>query len=186
MIQAVEPEILPPSYRVSPKDTDADAIRRSATASNKPGVRDVAFAQEAVKNFEVHRHHQHRSWLLGARPAGGGDPADPQHHPDGHLRPTPRDRGHEAGRRHQLVHPHPVHDRGLIQSLVGAVAAVGVIYGIGNYLGDRAAQGDAVLLLNGFTVHGSQMFNISILVVALGVIVAAVGAGVAVTRFLDV
>ena len=42
------------------------------------------------------------------------------------------------------------------------------------------------LLLNGFTVHGSEMFNISILVVALGVIVAAVGAGVAVTRFLDV
>ena len=94
MIQAVEPEILPPSYRVSPVDTGTDAVRAFGdTFLNKPGVRDVAFAQEAVKNFELHRHHQHRSAARGHLPAGGGDPAHPQHDPDGDVRPTPRDRG---------------------------------------------------------------------------------------------
>src|SRR5581483_7998335 len=38
--------------------------------------------------------------------------ADPQHDPDGHLRPPARGVGDETGRRHQLVHPVAVHGRG--------------------------------------------------------------------------
>ena len=67
MIQAVEPEILPPSYRVSPVDTDADAVRAFGdTFLNKPGVRDVAFAQEAVKNFQSFTGIISTGLLLGA------------------------------------------------------------------------------------------------------------------------
>ena len=40
------------------------------------------------------------------------DPADLEHDPHGHVRPTAGDRGDEARRRHRLVHPHPVHARG--------------------------------------------------------------------------
>ena len=48
-----------------------------------------------------------RSSLLVAAVA-----ADLQHDPHGDVRPTARDRGDEARRRHQLVHPRPVHARG--------------------------------------------------------------------------
>ena len=44
--------------------------------------------------------------LLGRRGA-----AHLEHDPHRHLRPPPRGRGDEAGRRHQLVHPRPVHAR---------------------------------------------------------------------------
>ena len=40
------------------------------------------------------------------------DPADLEHDPDRDVRPTARDRGDEARRRHRLVHPRPVHARG--------------------------------------------------------------------------
>ena len=45
-------------------------------------------------------------------PARRRAPAHPQHHPHGHVRPAARDRGDEARRRHELVHPRPVHARG--------------------------------------------------------------------------
>ena len=64
-------------------------------------------------------HDQESSNTLGVRCSSSASaccvaalPADPQHDPHGDVRPPARDRGDEARRRHELVHPGAVHARG--------------------------------------------------------------------------
>jgi cell division transport system permease protein len=53
LIESVTPEVLPPSYRVVPVDTDADAVANlGAQFDGQPGVREVRFATEALRNLE--------------------------------------------------------------------------------------------------------------------------------------
>ena len=112
--QRRRPSDLPPSYRVVPVDKTEQAINELGKLyQSKPGVKEVVLrlghhpgGAGAVAAADG-RHHRGRP---GA--AGRGDPADPEHHPHGHVRPPTGDRGHEAGGGHQLVHPGAVHARG--------------------------------------------------------------------------
>ena len=88
--------------------------RRSPTAiETQPGVDEVKTAAKEVKKLlsatSWIRTRVHRHLLPAARRV-----AVPhrEHDPTGDLRPPPRDRGHEARRRVELVRAHPVHARG--------------------------------------------------------------------------
>src|SRR5215212_9659741 len=51
-VDHVSAKDLPPSYRVEPKEIDADAIRRLGDRfEGQPGVREVAFAEETVRDL---------------------------------------------------------------------------------------------------------------------------------------
>jgi cell division transport system permease protein len=51
-VEHVSAEDLPPSYRVEPKDVDADVIRRLGDRfEGQAGVREVAFAEETVRDL---------------------------------------------------------------------------------------------------------------------------------------
>ena len=69
---------------------------------NQPGVqRGRRSPTETIKTSQRLSNLVSTVILVGRRhPAAGRDPADPQHHPHGDVRPAPRDRGDEARRRH--------------------------------------------------------------------------------------
>jgi cell division transport system permease protein len=72
---------------------------------------------------------------------------------------------------------------GLVQGLVGAGVAFGTVY----FLRGAAEEGVRQIdLFKGFVVLGSQVATTGVFTVVLGALIGAVGAGVAVTRFLDV
>ena len=53
LIESVTPDVLPPSYRVVPKDADAAAVAALGKQfEGKPGVREVRYATEALRNLE--------------------------------------------------------------------------------------------------------------------------------------
>ncbi len=114
LVEIVTPEILPPSFKVVPTITDPEVVQAVGDQFvAKPGVREVIFAFDVIKASgedvqQDRRPLPHRRRHAACR----RPPAHPQHHPGGHVRPTARDRGDEARRRHELVHPHPVHHRG--------------------------------------------------------------------------
>ena len=77
-----------------------------------PGVAECPIADPGHPNMESVTQHP----AVGL-PHPGRDPPvvglgpHPEHDPVGHLRPTARSVGHEAGRGHQLVHPRALHVR---------------------------------------------------------------------------
>ena len=99
----------------SPIDKNAETVSALGEQfKTKPGVlrgrlghRDHPAGPAASASSSPRASSWSPSFLLGA-----AVPAHPQHHPHGHVRPPARDRGDEARRRHQLVHPRPVHARG--------------------------------------------------------------------------
>jgi cell division transport system permease protein len=53
LLSNVEPEILPPSFKVKPVDAESDAVEAlGAVFETQPGVREVAFSSEAIKRIE--------------------------------------------------------------------------------------------------------------------------------------
>ena len=72
---------------------------------------------------------------------------------------------------------------GLIQGLMGAAAAFAIVYVLRNVAEDRISSFD---LFQGFTILANQVSATGVLMLGIGAAIGAVGAGVAVTRFLDV
>jgi cell division transport system permease protein len=103
LIESVTADILPPSYRVVPKNKSSEAVAAlSEQYKGKAGVRDVVSATDTIRLVQQ----------LSSRLTFGMVVVDPQHDPHGDVREAARDRGDEAGRRDQLVHPRAVHGRG--------------------------------------------------------------------------
>jgi cell division transport system permease protein len=72
---------------------------------------------------------------------------------------------------------------GLLQGLVGAGVAYGLVWLMRDLAQDRIRT---LELLEGFLVSGGQVTTTGVLMLIVGAGIGAVGAGVAVTRFLDV
>ena len=72
---------------------------------------------------------------------------------------------------------------GLVQGVMGAGAAFVIVYVMRNVAEDRISSFD---LFQGFTILANQVSQTGALLLAIGAGIGAVGAGVAVTRFLDV
>ena len=111
-IESTTAEALPTSFRVAPTEAELTAGRRRPV---RGGARRRRGAHPAGPDRPHHRGHPlhpvglHRDGRRAARLV-----AVPhhEHDPPRDVRPPPRDRGHEARRRVELVRPHPVHGRG--------------------------------------------------------------------------
>jgi hypothetical protein len=103
----------------------------------------------------------------------------------GHVRPKTRDRGHEARRRDELVHPDPVHVRGAACTAwpEGCWRWPG-LYGVNYLWKDRVIP--KIPDLAALQVSSSQFNLVVILVLVVGMLVGAIGSAVAASRFLDV
>jgi cell division transport system permease protein len=72
---------------------------------------------------------------------------------------------------------------GLVQGVVGAAAAFGIVIVLRNLTEDPISH---INLFSGFQILGAQVSSTGLLLMTIGALIGAVGAGVAVTRFLDV
>jgi cell division transport system permease protein len=72
---------------------------------------------------------------------------------------------------------------GLIQGVMGAAAAFGIVYVLRNVTEDRISNFE---LFQGFTILTSEVSVTGVWMLLIGALIGGVGAGVAVTRFLDV
>ncbi|HUF31585.1 MAG TPA: permease-like cell division protein FtsX [Acidimicrobiales bacterium] len=184
-LREVTAEVLPPSYRVEPAVADADVIRALGERfEQEPGVEEVAFAEETVRRLlQVSSITQRvivgiavvlffaASLLIFNT-----------------IRMAIFARRREievmklVGATNWFIRV-PFMIEGLVQGLAGAGIAFGVVY-----LARNAAQDaiQTVPLFEGFVVLSSQVATTGIFTLVLGALIGTIGAGVAVTRFLDV
>lgn len=184
-LEYVRASDLPPSYRVDPAVADADAIERLGLAfEGEPGVEEVAFEEETVRDllrlsgviqtviFVVATVLSLAAALLIFNTI--------------RMAIFARRREIEVmklvGATNWFIRV-PFMLEGLVQGMVGAGAAFASVY----LVRDLAESGVRKLeLFDGFVILGSQVATTGGFTLLLGAGIGALGAGVAVTRFLDV
>jgi len=184
-VEHVSARDLPPSYRVEPKEIDADAIRRLGDRfESQPGVREVAFAEETVRDL-LRVSSVTQSVIFGVAAVLSLAAALLIFNT---IRMAIFARRREievmklVGATNWFIRI-PFMLEGLVQGLVGAGVAFATVY----FLRGAAEEGvRRIDLFKGFVVLGSQVATTGIFTLLLGAAIGAVGAGVAVTRFLDV
>jgi cell division transport system permease protein len=184
-IETVTAEVLPPSFRVEPSIADADVIKALGNRFEaEPGVKTVVFAEETVRTllrvsgvaqsviFAVAAVLLFAAALLIFNT----------------IRTAIFARRREievmklVGATNWFIRI-PFMLEGLVQGLAGASVAFGIVYLVRN-AAQEAIRG--VPLFDGFVVVSSQVATTGMLTLLLGAAIGAIGAGVAVTKFLDV
>jgi cell division transport system permease protein len=184
-VEHVSAKDLPPSYRVEPKEIDADAIRRLGDRfEGQAGVREVAFAEETVRDL-LRVSSVTQSVIFGVAAVLSLAAALLIFNT---IRMAIFARRREievmklVGATNWFIRI-PFMLEGLVVGLVGAGVAFGTVY----FLRGAAEEGvRRIDLFKGFVVLGSQVATTGGFTILLGALIGAVGAGVAVTRFLDV
>ncbi|MDP9420985.1 MAG: ABC transporter permease [Actinomycetota bacterium] len=184
-IESVTADVLPPSFRVEPSIADADVISALGDRfKGEPGVKDVVFAEETVRTllrvsgitqsviFAVAAVLLFAAALLIFNT----------------IRTAIFARRREievmklVGATNWFIRV-PFMLEGLLQGLAGASVAFAIVYLVRNAAQDAIRN---VPLFDGFVVVTSQVVTTGALTLVLGAAIGAVGAGVAVTKFLDV
>ncbi len=188
MIDAVSPDILPPSFRVVPVDPDADAIRAiGAQFEDRPGVYRVVFAFEAVQTLQQLSRLMSFAILFVAGfllLASGLLILNT-------IRMAMFARRREievmklVGATNWFIRI-PFMLEGLIQGIIGALIAVGSVVVLNNFFESWLQNTESFAVLQGFVVSGSELLGTSLFILGVGMLVGAIGSGIAVSRFLDV
>jgi cell division transport system permease protein len=188
LIETVSPEILPPSFRVAPATKDPDVVKAlGETFNSKPGVYEVVFAFEVVKAIQETFNKIGVRFLLAAvlllvaalmlilntiRVAM-------------FARRREIEVMKLVGATNWFIRV-PFIVEGIIQTLIGAVAAVGAMTFLIRPFIDELSQEKLVPLFKGFQVTDGNLLLANLAVVGVAVLIGAIGSAVAVSRFLDV
>jgi cell division transport system permease protein len=184
-LQNVKAEDLPASYRVKPTVDDVAVIRTLGERfEKKPGVKQVEFAYDTVDTvLNVSRFLQ---WLLAAIAAVLLFASSLLIFNTIRMAIFARRREIEVmklvGATNWFIRV-PFMLEGLIQGLLGSIGAFGVVYLAANFGEERIRE---INLFNGFQILSSEVSTTGVVLLLIGAVIGAVGAGVAVTRFLDV
>ena len=184
-LENVTAETLPASYRVVPAVADADVIEALGNRFEaEPGVKQVAFAFDTIdtvlrlsRGLQIGIFVVAAVLLLAAALLIFNT-----------IRTAIFARRREievmklVGATNSFIRV-PFMIEGLVQGLVGAGVAYGLVWIMRDVAEDRIRT---LELLEGFLVSGGQVTTTGILMLLVGAGIGAVGAGVAVTRFLDV
>ncbi|MGH9183144.1 MAG: cell division protein FtsX [Acidimicrobiales bacterium] len=185
-LENVDASVLPPSYRVKPRIADAEVIKAVGQRfQGEPGVREVVFAFETVRTllkvssitqsviFGIAALLLFAACLLILNTI--------------RMAIFARRREIEVmklvGATNWFIRG-PFMIEGLLQGLVGAATAFGVVALVRGTMLDRLR--DAENIFSSVVVLQSQVITTGVFLVVLGAAIGAVGAGVAITRFLDV
>ena len=187
LLESVTPDVLPPSYRVVPRQKDAQSVEAlSVQYRNKAGVKEVVSATETIRLFGrdpriplgvfVSAFLLLAAFLLILNT----------------IRMAIYARRREievmklVGATNWFIRV-PFMIEGLVQGLVGALLAIPAVVVIINFIQGKLSDDDTTLVLfQGFAVHSSEQLGVAILLLAVGCLVGVIGSFVAVTRFLDV
>jgi cell division transport system permease protein len=188
MIDSVRAEDLPPSYRVEPVNKDADSVESLAnTFRDRAGVKNVILASKTIQLIQD---------LSSALTLGIFVVAAVLLGAAGMLILNTIRMAMFARRREievmKLVGATnwfirvPFMLEGLVQGMLGAVVAIISLAIFKPFFEGWLPKANEIPLVSGFTVSGAGLFGIYALLGVVGALVGTIGAGVAVTRFLDV
>jgi cell division transport system permease protein len=185
LLRSVTEDILPPSFRVKPVDTETDAVNALGSVFEaQPGVKEVAFSSEAIDRIESFYD------FLATRSAFAAVAlvvaATLLVLNTIQMAIFNRRRDIEVmklvGATNWFIRI-PFMAEGLLQGLLGAVLAIPITR---YFISDLESHAAGAGLLSAFEVSSDQMLRASLVLVAAGAVVSLVGSGIAVSRFLKV
>jgi len=188
MKDSVGAEDLPPSFRVEPVNKGADAVDGlSDTFRDRAGVKDVIVASKTIKVIQD---------LSSALTIGIFVVAAVLLGAAGLLILNTIRMAMFARRREievmKLVGATnwfirvPFMVEGLVQGLLGSFVAIGTLVVFRPFFEGWLPSANDIPLVSGFTVDGMALIGIYVLIAIVGAAVGTIGAGIAVSRFLDV
>lgn len=188
LIDSIGPETLPPSFRVEPVNKEVDAVEAlGKTYAAKSGVGQVVFASKTIRLIQQLSSRLTvgifviAAFLLGAA---------------GLLILNTIRMAMFARRREievmKLVGATnwfirvPFMLEGLVQGLIGAFLAIAALAAFKPFFQKWLPSSRDIPLVSGFQVSSGEMLFIFGTLGAVGILIGAIGAGIAVSRFLDV
>ena len=185
LIDSISQNVLPPSYRVVPVDSDADAIAQLGKQfEDKPGVYEVRYASETLRNLESLTNLVRIGLLAAALILLAVAVLLI-------LNTTftammSRRREIEVmklvGATNWFIRI-PYMLEGLVHGLVGAAGAAGVLVGVNKWLFPKV---QSINLFEYFRVSSGEVWSTSLMLLAIGCLVGVIGSTFAVWRYLDV
>jgi cell division transport system permease protein len=183
MLETLNVDQMPPSFRVVPRQAQQiDVI--GGRFKDRPGVRDVVYAKDTVKALlSVTRYAQLLIWAVAIVLLGAAALLILNT-----IRMAIYARRREVavmklvGATNWFIRV-PFMFEGLVQGLIGAAAAFGVVFVVRNFAQHAVRH---VELFHEFAVSTNEVIGTGIFLVVVGMIVGAVGSAIAVSRFLDV
>ncbi|MDH5519286.1 MAG: permease-like cell division protein FtsX [Acidimicrobiia bacterium] len=186
LLQLVEPDQLPMSFQVQPSDTDVDLIRRIGDEIETiPGVQDVEFASDNIRAISTFSEGSSTVMLAAAGAAAGASALLMYNS----IRTAVFARRREievmrlVGATKWFIRI-PFMLEGLLQGLLGALLSIFTVFAV-NKLISSFFQDLQSYIFRDFAVPSGQVLTIGGALLVVGALIGAVGAGVAVTRYLD-
>lgn len=188
LIDITPADSLPASFRVEPADKDIDAVKSLAsTYEKKSGVLRIALASETIRLIqELSGHLTVGIFVLAAFLLGAAGLLILNT-----IRMAMFARRREievmklVGATNWFIRV-PFMLEGLIQGLVGALLAIIALAAFKPFFQKWLPSATEIPLVGGFQVGGGEMAFIFVSMGVVGVAIGAIGAGIAVSRFLDV
>ncbi len=188
MIDSVTPDILPTSYRVEPKDKTADSVTGlSDEYKAKPGVQQVVSATQTIRlvqNVSSFFNNVILAVAVALLGAAGLLILNT-------IRMAMYARRREievmklVGATNWFIRL-PFMAEGLVQGIIGVVVSIGILAAVRPIFQNALPPADQFPIFSDLVPASTEMLPIYLLMALLGMLVGAAGAGVAVTRFLDV
>jgi cell division transport system permease protein len=185
LIESVTPDVLPPSYRVVPVDPNPDEVATLGKQfENAPGVREVRYATEALRNLEDLTNSVKNGLTFAAVVLllvavllilNTISTAMASRRREIEVMKL-------VGATNWFIRV-PFMLEGLFHGIFGAGLAVAGMVAVNEIIFPRVRKNDILLY---FQVSSSQVMTTSILVMVLGGIVGVIGSLWAVSRYLDV
>jgi cell division transport system permease protein len=188
LLESVTPDVLPPSYRVVPRQKDAQSVEAlSVQFRGKPGVKDVVSATETIRLVQQ----------LSSRLTLGIIAVSVFLLVAAFLLILNTIRMAIFARRREIEVMKlvgatnwfirvPFMVEGLVQGIAGALLAIIGLLLFKPFFEQWLPPADQFPLFSGFVPPGTQLLGTYLLLGVTGMVVGAIGAGIAVTRFLDV
>ena len=187
VLDLVEPEQLPPSFRVVPEIADLPLIRALGTEIEAlPGVNGVDYAEEYIKQLNDITSTASRVMIIAAVLSAVASSL---------LMYNTIRTGLFARRREievmRLVGATkwfiriPFMMEGLLQGLIGAAFSAIAIFGLNKVITTAVEDKDNLRLFESFALDTPEVVSVAIILLLVGAALGALVAGIAVTRYLD-
>lgn len=187
VLDLVEPEQLPTSFRVVPQIADLALIRAlGAEIEALPGVSGVDYAEEYIKQLNDITSSASRVMITAAVLSAVASAL---------LMYNTIRTGLFARRREievmRLVGATkwfiriPFMMEGLLQGLIGAAFSAVAIFGLNRVITSSVQGENNLRLFESFALETSEVVSVSVILLLVGAALGALGAGIAVTRYLD-
>jgi len=183
MLETLNVDQMPPSFRVVPRQAQQIDVVGNRF-KDRPGVRDVVYAKDTVKALlSITRIAQAIIWALAIVLMFAASLIILNT-----IRMAIYARRREVavmklvGATNWFIRV-PFMFEGLVQGLIGALGAFGVVYLVRNFAQHAVRH---VELFHEFAVSTNEVVGTGIFLVIVGMLVGAVGSAIAVSRFLDV